>query len=108
MAAFSRTAAPNSPRRVLDPNLPAPFTDVNMIVLIAHRHLGGHVHHVIVGLLLWITYGVSISAWPLVVANTLTAVQSLAILGLKFRLERKEPLCFPGHGLPGVRRLDPN
>jgi MtN3 and saliva related transmembrane protein len=45
----------------------------------------------ITGLLLWIVYGVAISAWPIVVANTVTAIQALAILGMKVRFGRPRP-----------------
>lgn len=37
----------------------------------------------IVGLLLWIIYGVGISAWPIVIANSVTALLALSILVLK-------------------------
>ena len=45
----------------------------------------------IVGLLTWIAYGLSISAWPVVYANTLTAAQAIAILVLKARYAARAP-----------------
>jgi MtN3 and saliva related transmembrane protein len=42
----------------------------------------------IAGLLLWIIYGISISAWPIVIANTATALQAVAILALKAYFDR--------------------
>ena len=36
-----------------------------------------------VGVALWLAYGVRLGAWPIVVANTITLVLSLAILGMK-------------------------
>lgn len=44
----------------------------------------------ITGLLLWIVYGLWISAWPIVIANSVTALQALAILGMKLRFQRVE------------------
>lgn len=37
------------------------------------------------GLVLWLVYGVLISAWPIVVANAITLVLSLTILYFKLR-----------------------
>lgn len=42
----------------------------------------------IVGLLLWIIYGFWISAWPIVIANSVTALLALSILVLKARFGR--------------------
>ena len=38
-----------------------------------------------VGLILWLTYGIVIGAWPIIVSNTVTLALALVILGLKFR-----------------------
>jgi MtN3 and saliva related transmembrane protein len=40
------------------------------------------------GSLLWIVYGVMISAWPIVLANLVTALQAFAILWMKLRFPR--------------------
>ncbi|AMJ60753.1 SemiSWEET family sugar transporter [Bosea sp. PAMC 26642] len=37
------------------------------------------------GTAMWLTYGLMISSWPVVVANTLTLVLVLSILALKLR-----------------------
>ncbi|HEX8756328.1 MAG TPA: SemiSWEET transporter [Steroidobacteraceae bacterium] len=42
----------------------------------------------IVGLLLWIIYGVWISSWPIVIANSVTALLALSILVLKAHFGR--------------------
>ena len=42
----------------------------------------------IVGVLMWIAYGVSIAAWPVVAANFATVVQAAAILWLKLLYTR--------------------
>ena len=39
----------------------------------------------IVGLLLWIGYGLALRAWPIVVANTITALLAAAVLLMKWR-----------------------
>ena len=39
----------------------------------------------ITGLLLWIIYGLWISAWPIVIANSITALLAASILALKAR-----------------------
>ena len=38
-----------------------------------------------IGLILWLTYGIVIGAWPIIVSNTVTLALALVILGLKFR-----------------------
>ncbi len=38
-----------------------------------------------VGLILWLTYGIVIGAWPIIISNTVTLALALVILGLKFR-----------------------
>jgi MtN3 and saliva related transmembrane protein len=40
------------------------------------------------GIVLWLIYGLSLRAWPVVVANTVTLVLALAILGMKLRYGR--------------------
>jgi MtN3 and saliva related transmembrane protein len=37
------------------------------------------------GVALWLTYGVLMAAWPIVVANTITLALALAILAMKLR-----------------------
>jgi MtN3 and saliva related transmembrane protein len=41
-----------------------------------------------VGVTLWLVYGLSVHAMPVVLANAVTLVLSLAILGLKLRFDR--------------------
>jgi MtN3 and saliva related transmembrane protein len=38
-----------------------------------------------VGVAFWCTYGLLLHSWPLILANAITLVLSLAILGLKLR-----------------------
>lgn len=40
------------------------------------------------GVALWLVYGLSLGAWPLVVANTITLMLALAILVMKLRYGR--------------------
>jgi MtN3 and saliva related transmembrane protein len=37
------------------------------------------------GVALWLTYGLALRAWPIVVANAITLVLALAILAMKLR-----------------------
>jgi MtN3 and saliva related transmembrane protein len=37
------------------------------------------------GVLLWIVYGILIAGWPIIIANTITALEAMAILGMKLR-----------------------
>lgn len=37
------------------------------------------------GVALWLAYGLLLSAWPIVIANTITLGLALAILGMKLR-----------------------
>ena len=37
------------------------------------------------GVALWLTYGILLAAWPIVVANTITLALALAILAMKLR-----------------------
>jgi MtN3 and saliva related transmembrane protein len=41
-----------------------------------------------VGVALWLLYGLSLGAWPVVVANAITLALALAILGMKLRYGR--------------------
>jgi MtN3 and saliva related transmembrane protein len=41
-----------------------------------------------VGVTLWLVYGLAVHAMPVVLANAVTLVLSLAILGLKLRFDR--------------------
>lgn len=41
-----------------------------------------------VGVVLWLAYGVSLKAWPIVVANSITLVLAGAILTMKLVLSR--------------------
>jgi MtN3 and saliva related transmembrane protein len=43
-----------------------------------------------IGLLLWIVYGMVIGAWPIVIANSITALQAVAILWMKVRFSRTD------------------
>ena len=38
-----------------------------------------------VGVALWLLYGVLLQSWPLMIANTITLLLALAILGMKLR-----------------------
>ena len=40
------------------------------------------------GVALWLTYGVLMGAWPIVIANTITLLLALMILGMKLRYRR--------------------
>ena len=40
------------------------------------------------GVALWLVYGWSLGAWPIVAANSITLALSLAILGMKLRYGR--------------------
>ncbi|MDP3810621.1 MAG: SemiSWEET transporter [Hydrogenophaga sp.] len=40
------------------------------------------------GVALWLVYGLSLGAWPVVVANTITLVLALSILVMKLRYGR--------------------
>ncbi len=38
-----------------------------------------------VGVALWLVYGLTIAAWPIVIANTVTLMLAVAILSMKLR-----------------------
>jgi MtN3 and saliva related transmembrane protein len=40
------------------------------------------------GVSLWLAYGLMLAAWPIVLANSVTLVLTLAILGMKLRFKR--------------------
>ena len=40
------------------------------------------------GIALWLAYGLLIRAWPVVIANTITLMLALMILGMKLRYQR--------------------
>ena len=42
------------------------------------------------GVALWLAYGVLLDAWPIVIANVITLVLALAILGMKLRYGRAD------------------
>ena len=42
----------------------------------------------ILGLGLWLAYGVMIGSWPILIANTLTIGLAIAVLWMKWRFER--------------------
>ena len=41
-----------------------------------------------VGVAMWLVYGLLLSAWPIVIANTITLALALAILAMKLRYGR--------------------
>jgi MtN3 and saliva related transmembrane protein len=43
------------------------------------------------GVALWLAYGVLLGAWPVIAANAVTLVLSLAMLVMKLRAERRRP-----------------
>jgi hypothetical protein len=55
--------------------------------------LGNDVPDLATGSLLWIFYGIMISAWPIVLANLVTALQAFAILWMKLRFPRCDAEC---------------
>jgi MtN3 and saliva related transmembrane protein len=40
------------------------------------------------GVAMWLVYGLLLSAWPIVVANTITLALAICILAMKIRFER--------------------
>ena len=51
----------------------------------------------VAGTLLWLWYGIRVSAWPLIIANTVTLGLAITILLLKLRYhpERRRPRHLP-------------
>jgi MtN3 and saliva related transmembrane protein len=43
------------------------------------------------GVALWLVYGLTLGAWPVVVANTITLALALSILVMKLRFGRSAP-----------------
>ncbi len=41
------------------------------------------------GVLLWLLYGIALAAPPIIIANAITLVLALTILGLKFHYQRR-------------------
>ncbi len=41
-----------------------------------------------VGVALWLWYGILMGAWPVIVANAVTLLLALALLGMKLRFQR--------------------
>lgn len=37
------------------------------------------------GVVCWLTYGIALTAWPIIIANIVTLVLSLAVIGMKLR-----------------------
>jgi MtN3 and saliva related transmembrane protein len=48
-------------------------------------HFAGHHAALASGVFLWCVYGVLIASWPVIMANAVTLLFILAILGLKLR-----------------------
>ncbi|MES3023137.1 MAG: SemiSWEET transporter [Pseudomonadota bacterium] len=49
----------------------------------------------IVGVALWLAYGLAMGAWPVILANGLTLVLAGAVLGMKWYFERWAPMVRP-------------
>ena len=43
-----------------------------------------------VGVAMWLVYGLTLHAWPVVIANIITLLLALSILGMKLRYGRHE------------------
>lgn len=43
------------------------------------------------GVFLWLCYGVMITAWPIIIANTVTLLLALSVLTMKWHFERLAP-----------------
>jgi MtN3 and saliva related transmembrane protein len=55
----------------------------------------------IVGIVLWLGYGIAIASGPMIVANCLTLVLASAVLGMKWYFERARPVdAVTGGALP--------
>jgi MtN3 and saliva related transmembrane protein len=44
----------------------------------------------IIGIALWFVYGLSLGAWPIVLANGVTLMLAMSILGMKWYFESRE------------------
>ncbi len=49
----------------------------------------------IIGVALWLCYGIVLNAWPIIIANALTLLQAASILVMKWHFERPRPLHEP-------------
>ena len=49
----------------------------------------------VLGVSLWLAYGVMVGAWPIVIANAITLALAGLILIMKLRFQRQEPLPHP-------------
>jgi MtN3 and saliva related transmembrane protein len=43
------------------------------------------------GVFLWLCYGLRISSWPVIIANAVTLILALCVLGMKWHFERVAP-----------------
>ena len=43
------------------------------------------------GVFLWLCYGLAITAWPIIIANTVTLLLALSVLAMKWHFERVAP-----------------
>ena len=44
----------------------------------------------IVGVILWLLYGIVLGAWPIIIANCMTALLAGSVLWMKWRFTRSE------------------
>ncbi len=56
----------------------------------AHAISGSTYTIFLLGVLLWVAYGILIAGWPIIIANTITALEAIAILGLKLRFSQRQ------------------
>lgn len=42
------------------------------------------------GVALWLTYGIALGAWPIIIANAATLALAIAVLVLKWRFEARQ------------------
>ena len=50
-----------------------------------------------VGVALWLAYGLLLDSWPMVIANSITLVLAVMILGMKLRYEHARQPAKPGN-----------
>ena len=63
----------------------------------------------VAGTALWLSYGLLIAAWPVVIANGVTLALALAILGMKLRFhERSPPSAQATHRAASAQRTPGN
>ena len=48
------------------------------------RHLAGHVWFTL-GVVLWLIYGIALMAWPIIIANSITALLAGSVLLMKLK-----------------------